>query len=338
MKMARWVYAAAGAAVLAAGFALPASAAVADGGGNGNSGVLSVLSGNTVNAPVSLPVNVCGVAVTLLGGANAGCAGGASSTTVVGNGGSGGGNGNAGVASIGSGNTVNAPVSAPVSLCGVSAAVGGFANSGCKGGSHSTTVVGGGNGGGNGNSGQFSILSGNTVNAPVSVPVNLCSISLGLLGFANSGCVGGSHSTVIVSCTQNCQTTPPSCTQNCQTTPPSCMQNCQTTPPSCMQNCQTTPPSCTQNCQTTPPSCTQNCQTTPPSCTQNCQTSPPVPSTQVMPTPPTGGGTPPGTGTTTVPGTLPITGANILGMLAAAVASVGIGATLVIARRRRHGA
>ena len=123
MNKARWVSAAAGTAVLVAGFALPAAAAFADGGGNGNSGVLSVLSGNNVNAPVSLPVDVCGVAVSLLGGANAGCAGGAASNTVIGNGGgSGGGNGNAGVVSAGSGNTVNLPVSAPVSVCGVSGA------------------------------------------------------------------------------------------------------------------------------------------------------------------------------------------------------------------------
>jgi LPXTG-motif cell wall-anchored protein len=37
-----------------------------------------------------------------------------------------------------------------------------------------------------------------------------------------------------------------------------------------------------------------------------------------------------------VPGGLPITGANLLGMLAAAL--VGVGSALVIARRRRHGA
>ena len=39
-----------------------------------------------------------------------------------------------------------------------------------------------------------------------------------------------------------------------------------------------------------------------------------------------------------MPGSLPITGANILGMLVAAVGLVGIGGTsLVIARRRRNG-
>ena len=204
MKKARWVSAAAGAALLAAGLALPASAAsaaVTD--GNGNGGVLSIFSGNTVNAPVSLPVNVCGVAVTLLGGANAGCAGGASSTTVIGGGGSGGsggsGNGNAGVASIGSGNTVSAPVSAPVNLCGVSRRRRRLANSGCQGGSNSTTVVGsGGSGSGSGNGGVASVLSGNTVNAPVSAPVNVCGLSLALLGLANSGCEGGACTTTVV--------------------------------------------------------------------------------------------------------------------------------------------
>jgi LPXTG-motif cell wall-anchored protein len=39
-----------------------------------------------------------------------------------------------------------------------------------------------------------------------------------------------------------------------------------------------------------------------------------------------------------VPGGLPITGANLLGMLVAALVSVGVGSALVIARRRRHGA
>ena len=131
MKKARWVSAAVSTVALTAGFALPATAAFAS-GPNGDGGVLSVLSGNTVNAPVSLPVNVCGVAVTLLGGANAGCAGGAASNTVIAGGsGGGGGNGNAGVAAVGSGNNVNLPISAPVNVCGVSGAVGGFANSGC---------------------------------------------------------------------------------------------------------------------------------------------------------------------------------------------------------------
>jgi len=202
MKKARWISAAIGTAVLTAGFVLPASAAFADGpSDNGNAGVLSLLSGNDVNAPVSAPIDVCGVAVALLGGANAGCEGGAASNTVIGDGASGGShNGNAGIAAVGSGNTVNAPVSVPVNVCGVSGAVAGFANSGCKGGAASNTVIGDGATGGshNGNAGIAAVGSGNTVNAPVSVPVNVCGISLALAGFSNASCEGGSFSNTVI--------------------------------------------------------------------------------------------------------------------------------------------
>ena len=144
MKKARWISAAIGTAVLTAGFVLPASAAFADGpSGNGNAGVLSLLSGNNVNAPVSAPVDVCGVSAAVAGGANSGCKGGAASNTVIGDDATGGsGNGNAGVISAGSGNNVNAPVSAPVSVCGIAVGVLGFSNAGCEGGSFSNTVIG----------------------------------------------------------------------------------------------------------------------------------------------------------------------------------------------------
>jgi hypothetical protein len=201
MKKARWISAAIGTAVLTAGFVLPASAAFADGpSDNGNAGVLSLLSGNDVNAPVSAPIDVCGVAVALLGGANAGCEGGAATNTVIGDGAIGGSdNGNAGVISALSGNNVNAPVSVPVSVCGVSGAVAGFANSGCKGGAASNTVIqGAGGGSDNGNAGGAAIGSGNNVNVPVSVPVDVCGISVALAGFSNAGCQGGSFSNTVI--------------------------------------------------------------------------------------------------------------------------------------------
>jgi ChpA-C len=62
MKKVRWVSATAGAALVAAMFALPgAGAAYASDNGNttGNGNVL-VLSGNSITAPVSVPVNLCG--------------------------------------------------------------------------------------------------------------------------------------------------------------------------------------------------------------------------------------------------------------------------------------
>ena len=142
MKKARWISAAIGTAVLTAGFVLPASAAFADGpSGNGNAGVLSLLSGNDVSAPVSAPIDVCGVAVALLGGANAGCEGGAASNTVIQGGNGGSDNGNAGAISALSGNNVNVPVSVPVSVCGISVALAGFSNAGCQGGSFSNTII-----------------------------------------------------------------------------------------------------------------------------------------------------------------------------------------------------
>jgi hypothetical protein len=374
MKKARWVSAAVGTAVLTAGFALPATAAFAS-GPDGDGGVLSVLSGNTVNAPVSLPVNVCGVAVTLLGGANAGCAGGAASNTVIAGGSGGGGNGNAGVASVGSGNNVNLPISAPVNVCGVSGAVGGFANSGCQGGAVSNTVIAGGSGGGgngnagvisalsgntlnapvsapinvcgiaaavvgfangacvggaasntviagsssgeNGNAGTLSLLSGNTVNAPVSVPVNVCGIAAGIVGFANAACVGGATSTTII-------TPPPSTPPSMQPTP--CLT---TTPPPCQ--CTTAPPTSpptTGTWSSTPPTTPPT--TTPP--TGNVPTSN-VPTGNV----PTGSG-PTGGGVTSsvLPASLPITGADLAGLAAVVVGSLGIGTTALVAARRRR--
>ena len=201
MKKARWISAAIGTAVLTAGFVLPASAAFADGpSGNGNAGVLSLLSGNDVTAPVSAPIDVCGVAVALLGGSNAGCEGGAASNTVIGDGATGGSdNGNAGDISALSGNTVTAPVSIPVSVCGVAGSAAGFANAHCKGGAASTTVINGANGGSdNGNAGAISAGSGNNGTAPVSVPVDLCGISVALAGFSNAGCQGGSFSNTVI--------------------------------------------------------------------------------------------------------------------------------------------
>ena len=211
MNKARWVSATAGASMIAATLALPA-AGVAYASGNGNvtgNGNVSVLSGNTIDAPVSLPVNLCGVSLGIIGFANSGCAGGASSnvsTDPSGGGGNGGGNGNVvgnGNVGVGSGNTVTAPISAPVNVCAVSGSVGGYTNSDCKGGAHSNVTLANGGGGddtnGNGNVtgiGNVSGVSGNTITAPISAPVNLCSISLALLGFGNSGCEGGATTNV----------------------------------------------------------------------------------------------------------------------------------------------
>ena len=134
MKKVRWLSAAAGTALVAATFALP-GAGVAYASGNGNitgNGNLSLLSGNTVNAPISAPVNLCGVSLAVLGFANSGCAGGATSNVSGVGDGSHNGNviGNFNVP-VGSGNTVNALLSVPVNVCGVAAGILAFADAGC---------------------------------------------------------------------------------------------------------------------------------------------------------------------------------------------------------------
>ena len=140
MKKVRWVSATAGAALVAAMFALP-GAGVAYASDNGNTtgnGNISILSGNSITAPISAPVNLCGISLALLGFSNAGCVGGADSTISGVGGHSHNGNvtGNFNIP-VGSGNTITAPVSLPVNVCGNAVAAGGFANADCKGGSTS---------------------------------------------------------------------------------------------------------------------------------------------------------------------------------------------------------
>jgi ChpA-C len=304
MKKLRWVSATAGAALVAAMFALP-GAGVAYASDNGNTtgnGNVSVLSGNSITAPVSVPVNLCGISLAVAGFSNAGCAGGTSSTISGVGGHSHNGNvtGNFNIP-IASGNTVTTPVSAPVNLCGISLALLGFSNAGCVGGAAST-ISGVGGHSHNGNvTGNFNVPvgSGNTITAPVSVPVNVCGNAVAAAGFANANCKGGSTSCIGRNCNRPC-------THNC--TPP-CRRNCHTPPP-CMHDCHTPPPGCTANCGGTPPG------GTPP------------------------GGTGPGTTTVstgTSPAGLPTTGADLLLLGVAALGTIGVGAGAVaVARRRRN--
>jgi hypothetical protein len=154
------------------------------GGGNGRtSGRHSILGGNQVHAPISAPINACGNSVALIGHALSGCEGGAKVRT---SGYADGGHYTSGAHSIGGGNQVHAPISAPVNICGNSAAVIGDALAGCQGGA---TVKGAGYAGGDSRtSGRHSILGGNQVHAPVNAPINVCGNAV---GNALAGCEGG---------------------------------------------------------------------------------------------------------------------------------------------------
>ncbi|MFB4302584.1 chaplin family protein [Actinomadura sp. NTSP31] len=218
----------------ASGLGAPASADTT------TSGDLSILGGNQVVAPISIPIEASGNAVGAVAGiAQAGSKGGA---LVERRGHEGGDMHTSGNMSIGGGNQVYAPISVPIDVCGNAVgAVLGIARAGCEGGAavikkggdggHGGWRAGGraatpgerqaapaagtaddaaGNGrmaawdgawsggGGHGGghkmqtSGNMSILGGNQVYAPISVPVNVCGNSISLIAaITQAGCKGG---------------------------------------------------------------------------------------------------------------------------------------------------
>ncbi|WP_176406677.1 chaplin family protein [Actinomadura sp. BRA 177] len=150
------------------------------GSGQETSGAHGIASGNQVNAPISLPVHVCGNAVGVLGQADAGCEGGAK----VNDAGKGG-QLTDGTGGVIAGNQVNAPISAPVNVCGNAVALAGDAVAGCEGGS--LVKNGGITGSGQETSGIFGVGSGNQGNVPISVPVDLCGNAVN----GTASCEGG---------------------------------------------------------------------------------------------------------------------------------------------------
>ncbi|WP_165969364.1 chaplin family protein [Actinomadura sp. KC06] len=183
--MRTWAKGTSRAAVLTAGFvALGVSAIPANAYADITDGTGSVLGGNQVAAPISAPVDVSGNAAALLGTSSAGSVGGAK---VRGHG-DGGGQMTSGTGGVLSGNQVNAPVSAPVNVCGNAVAVLGHTDAGCKGGAK---VVGGGSGG-QVTDGTGGVIAGNQANAPISIPANVCGNAVAIAGFAVAGCEGGS--------------------------------------------------------------------------------------------------------------------------------------------------
>jgi hypothetical protein len=156
------------------------------GGGQQTSGAHGVASGNQVNAPISLPVNVCGNGAAVLGEADAGCRGGAK----INDSGEGG-QTTDGTGGVLAGNQVNAPISIPVNVCGNAVAVAGDSVGGCEGGA--LVKSGGDTGSGQETSGIFGVGAGNQANAPISIPVTACGNAAALAGQASAFCEGGAH-------------------------------------------------------------------------------------------------------------------------------------------------
>ncbi|GHJ46635.1 hypothetical protein Cs7R123_39770 [Catellatospora sp. TT07R-123] len=90
-------------------------------------------SGNQIKLPIQAPINICGIAIGILGDATASCTGGAEAEypadALATNWNS---QGNSGILS---GNQVFVPVQAPINACGVGVGVLGDASASCQGGS-----------------------------------------------------------------------------------------------------------------------------------------------------------------------------------------------------------
>jgi LPXTG-motif cell wall-anchored protein len=106
---------------------------------------------------------------------------------------------NAGSTSVGSGNQALLSLNLPADICGLAVAVLGSAEGSCQGGA---VVQGASLSGGTSRTstgakraksvGADSVASGNKVSVPVNAPVNVCGVSIAILGSAQSGCQGGS--------------------------------------------------------------------------------------------------------------------------------------------------
>ncbi|MEU6662518.1 chaplin [Streptomyces sp. NPDC046821] len=139
---------------------LPGSSAFAASGADGQAaGSPGILSGNTVQAPVDVPVNACGNSVDVVGALNP-----ASGNSCANEGGS-------------------RPVSAQGTGSDRAAAPSSRGND--SGGAHAGSET----------AGSPGILSGNSVQAPVDAPVNVCGNTVDVTGVANpamgNGCSDG---------------------------------------------------------------------------------------------------------------------------------------------------
>ncbi|WP_128803524.1 MULTISPECIES: chaplin [unclassified Streptomyces] len=185
----------------------------ADSGASGSSSNSpGVLSGNTVQVPVHVPVNVCGNTVDVVGvlnpAAGNSCANESGGGSSHGHGGSRAHGHASDSPGVGSGNLVQVPVDVPVNVCGNSVDVVGVLNPAA--GNSCANESGGGSSHGHGGSrahGHASdspgVGSGNQVQVPVDVPVNVCGNSIDVIGIGNpakdddctNGGSGGGHKT-----------------------------------------------------------------------------------------------------------------------------------------------
>jgi hypothetical protein len=201
--MKTWVRKTLSVGVLAAGALLFAPGAAQADVSQDTSGNVGILNGTQVFAPIAVPLNVVGNSIGVAGEANSAGSG----INFVESGKKGdrdwnrgrgrnvsqNSSGNFGIAN---GTQAYLPISVPVNVVGNSAAVLGLANASGAGVNHvesTKTEHGrdgrngrGGRGGDQNSSGNFGVLNGTQVYAPVDVPINLCGNALSILGLAQS--------------------------------------------------------------------------------------------------------------------------------------------------------
>jgi hypothetical protein len=199
--MKTWVRKTLSVGVLAAGALLFAPGAAQADVSQDTSGNVGILNGTQVFAPIAVPLNVVGNSIGVAGEANSAGSG----INFVESGKKGdrdwkrgrgrnvsqNSSGNFGIAN---GTQAYLPISVPVNVVGNSAAVLGLANATGAGVNHvESRKVEHGRGGDQDSSGNFGVLNGTQVYAPIDVPINLCGNALSILGLAQSqaACVNG---------------------------------------------------------------------------------------------------------------------------------------------------
>ncbi|HIV59100.1 MAG TPA: chaplin, partial [Candidatus Stackebrandtia faecavium] len=149
-------------------------------------------NGSQVLAPIQAPINLCGNSVAVLGVSGAGCDGGSAAQMEAANTGDMTSAGNNGLAN---GTQAQAPIQAPIDVCGNSVGVLGVSGAGCDGGSaaqmssteSSTTEA-----GDMTSAGNNGLLNGTQAQLPIQAPINVCGNSIAILGVSGATCDGGS--------------------------------------------------------------------------------------------------------------------------------------------------
>ena len=179
--------------LLVTGLGMATAQADADATAAGDAaGSPGVASGNSLQIPINLPVNVCGNQIDVIGLLNSvtgnSCTNGGSQDSSApgsqapGSQAQGSSHGSPG---IGSGNLIQVPVNAPVNVCGNQIDVVGIGDS-----DHGNSCANHGAGGGATATGSSShspgIGAGNVVQVPVNAPVNVCGNQIDVIGLLNS--------------------------------------------------------------------------------------------------------------------------------------------------------